>query len=337
MRLSLSQIFIPFLGFLVACGPGSDPVGDDDDDHTVTDTDSDTDTDTTDTSTSTTTEEYDCSQQPTTRPTRIRKLDNMPSTEDFTFDDQGNAWGVSSWNQALVKTPMQGQMQIILPNVSSWGRGTRFMLDGDLVIAEPDSGALVRVDLAGPSASVLLGGLASPNGIAIGMDGFVQATQADGRVIRVDPSDGSFELLFDTPVSTDGITFAPDYRTLYWNSESGEITKVVLDDDGNIIEGPSLFANISGGWDLLDGMTSDACGNLYVVKMGGQIVKVTPDGDQQMWIDVSGMQGGSFISAVNFGSGFGGFEKTNLYIMSLDSGMFEVEMEIEGRKEPHLP
>jgi hypothetical protein len=46
--------------------------------------------------------------------------------------------------------------------------------------------------------------------------------------------------------------------------------------------------------------------------------------------------GGVFISAANFGSGFGGFERENLYVMNLNGGVFEIEMGIPGKWEPHL-
>ncbi len=308
----------------------TDPTTDTDDTDTDTDSDTDSDTDTTPTST------YDCTTLPPA-PTVWQRLNNIPVSEDFTIDADGFLWGVDTNTRALVKTTHGGNTDVVLPNVSSWGRGTRFLSTGDLMIAEPNSGSLMRVDLSGPSIAPVLGGLQEPNGVVIGDDDFVYLTEMTGKVSRVDPDTGDRTVIYDTPVSTDGITFAPDYRTLYWNSEQGQVVKTVLDADGAVVDPPAVLTTINGlGFmDLLDGMTTDACGNIYVVRMMGHIIRITPDGQQQEIIDLSGL-GGVFISAVNFGSGAGGFERDNLYIMNLSGGVFEVEMGIEGKWEPHL-
>jgi sugar lactone lactonase YvrE len=270
-------------------------------------------------------------------PTGFADLD-LPTSEDFTISLDGWVYGVDQSSTALVRSDKYGSVELLYPDVSTWGRGTRFLSDGRLVVAEPDTGSLLLFDpnnLWTPTR--LLSNLSSPNGVAIGDDDFIYMTQLDGKVLRVDPSTGDSTQLYDTPVSTDGITFAPDYRTLYWNSENGEVIKVVLDDFGVVIDGPMVHAviNTSSGFSLLDGMTADACGNLYVVEMGGMIHRVAPDGSQAQFLDVSSAPGGTFISAVNFGSGGGGFDTTKLYIMSLGGGMFEVDVGIPGKWEPH--
>lgn len=261
----------------------------------------------------------------------------IPSSEDFTIGTDGLLYGVSTQSQALIRTDHAGNTEILAPGISSWGRGTRFLPSGDLVVAEPDSGTLLRFDTTTWGHTVLANSLAQPNGIAIGDDGMIYLTQATGRVVRVDPDTAGVTELYDTPVSTDGITFDPDYRTLYWNSESGEIIKAVIDDQGVVIDGPELLTTITGnggaGFTLLDGMTSDACGNLYVVRMDGRIVRVFPDGTQEVFADLTG--GSNFISAANFGNGHGGFELTNLYVMDLNGGVFEVVTDVPGKWEPH--
>lgn len=259
---------------------------------------------------------------------------DIDSSEDFTTATDGMLYGVSTSNQALIRSDYDGNAEILAPNVSTWGRGTRFLPGGDLVVAVPDDGTVKRFDPTTWSSTTIASGLAEPNGIAIGDDGMVYLTQMTGRVVRIDPDTQDVRELYDTPVSTDGITFAPDYRTLYWNSEGGEVIKAEIDSDGYVIDGPDVHAQINSGGDLLDGMTSDACGNLYVVRMGGFIIRVFPDGNQELFADVSGS--GAFISAVNFGSGYGGFEETNLYVMNLSGGVIEIETDIPRNWEPHL-
>lgn len=278
-----------------------------------------------------TTTTLDCSGMPLA----WRKL-TIPSSEDFTTGLDGKLYGVSTGTGALARSAHDGTHEPLVPNVSTWGRGTRFLPGGDLVVAIPDNGTVRRFDPTTWGSEVIANGLAEPNGIAIGENGLVYLTQASGRVVRIDPDTAQVTTLFDTPVSTDGITFAPDYRTLYWNSESGQVIKAEIDAAGNLVTDPVVHAtvNTGAGFSLLDGMTSDACGNLYVVEMSGRVHRVFPDGSQQVFVDLTNQ--GPFISAVNFGSGFGGFEETFLYIMDLNGGVFEIETDIPRNWEPYL-
>jgi len=331
-----SSTFLALLALWGCQSPSSsEPATDDSPGTTDTDpgtgTDTDTDTDT-DTSTSTT---FDCSNLPAD-PTVWRRLDNIPASEDFTIDADGYLWGVSIVTRALVRTTHAGSPEAVIPNVSSWGRGTRFLSTGDIVIAEPDAGQLLLVDPTGPSVAPVLGGLQEPNGIAVDQEDHIYLTEMTGRVNRIDPYTGDRSVVYDNPISTDGITLSPDYGSIYWNSEQGQVIQATLDASGELDGEPTLLATITGGaFVLLDGMTADVCGNLYVVQMSGYIVRVTPQGDQRVVVDLTGAAGGSFISAANFGSGAGGFERENLYVMNLDGGVFEVEMGIPGKWEPH--
>jgi len=335
--MRINSLLVPFLFYgCSATDVGDTTDVDDTDDKVIIDTDTepivDTDTDTDPTGP---TETFDCTTLPPP-PTVWRMLNNIPASEDFTIDTDGYLWGVSISTTALVRTLHDGNPEAILPNVSSWGRGTRFLSTGDMVIAEPNSGQLIRVDLAGPSVTPVLGNLQEPNGIAVGDDDMVYLTEMTGKISRVDPYSGDRTVLYDTPISTDGISFAPDYRTLYWNSEQGQVIEAEIDNAGALVGNPAVLANVNTGYfDLLDGMTVDVCGNIYVVRMSGYIVRITPDGQQQELIDFSNFQGGVFISAANFGSGYGGFEKENLYVMNLNGGVFEIEMGIPGKWEPH--
>jgi sugar lactone lactonase YvrE len=281
----------------------------------------------------------DCAELP--EAVFVRHMANMPSTEDFTFDDEGYTWGVSTVNGGLIRTLYDGTPEVMKPNVSSWGRGARFLpgAGGDLLVAERDTGSLLRFDRDTMGTTVVHAGYNEPNGLAIGEDGMVHLTQGVGPVVRVDPDTGEQSVIHDSNVSTDGITFAPDYQRLYWDSEYGQIATAVIDADGVVTEEASVLTTIDvegSGLSILDGMAADACGNLYVVRMSGQIIRVTPDGTQSLVIDLSMSPAASLISAVNFGSGVGGWERDHLYVMSLLEGMFEIDVGIEGKPEPHL-
>jgi sugar lactone lactonase YvrE len=260
----------------------------------------------------------------------------MEPSEDFTIGSDGMLYGVSTGNDALIRSDYDGAFEILAPNVSTWGRGTRFLPGGDLVVVVPDTGTVQRFDPATWGSVAIATGLSEPNGLAIGDDGMVYLTQLNGLVLRIDPDTLEVREIEPAGDSTDGITFGPDYRTLYWNHEAGEVIRAVLDDDGYVIDGPYLHADLTDfGSGRLDGMTSDACGNLYVVRMAGQIVRVFPNGSAEIFADLSAT-GNPFICAVNFGSGSGGFVETNLYVMDLTGGMFEIETDIPPNPEPHL-
>jgi sugar lactone lactonase YvrE len=155
-------------------------------------------------------------------------------------------------------------------------------------------------------------------------------------VARIDLEAGTTSVLFHSPVSTDGITFAPDYRRLYFNSEGGKVMTLLLGEDGEVVEPASLLTTIpTSGGSILDGMTADVCGNLYVVVMDGRIIRVLPDGTQEEVADLDGTAS-LLISAANFGSGTGGWERDHLYVMSLWKGLYEIDIGIEGKWEPHL-
>ncbi|MEQ1501443.1 MAG: SMP-30/gluconolactonase/LRE family protein [Myxococcota bacterium] len=287
-----------------------------------------------DTAASIPTETLDCSILP--EPTLVRFHEYVDSSEDFTFDTEGYLWGVSTVTQALIRTPLDGVDELMKPNVSSWGRGTRILPgSGDLVVAEPDNGAVIRIDRDTMGVTILAGGFNQPNGIAVRDDGMLFVTQASGRVMRVDPDTGEQTLVYATPQSTDGITFDPTFDHLYWDSEAGEVIVGELDDAGDLVADPTVLTTIVAP--ILDGMAADACGNLYVVDMTGVIHRVKPDGTDEVYVSVNSHPNGGFVCAVNFGSGFGGWERDHLYVMSLSGGLFEVDVGIPGRWEPHLP
>ncbi len=264
------------------------------------------------------------------KPTSHTTLDYVPSGEDFTFDAQGNLVSVSLASGALMKTPYGGPAQLAVPGISEFARGIRPLTSGELVIADPISGSLKKVAANG-SVSTLLGGMPDPNGVVIGNDGYIYVTHGQGgEVRRVNADTGEFTTLVDTPNdSYDGIVFSLDYKTLYFNEEVGTVNALDIA-SGNV----TTLATIPLT-EILDGMTMDECGNLYVVEMAGVIWRVSPAGDVEEYYRIDA--GFAFIPAVNFGSGVGGWRRDRLYIMNFDGGAFELDTGgVRGRREPHL-
>ena len=192
---------------------------------------------------------------------------------------------------------------------------------------------MLRIDRDTYEVELLNGALSSPNGIAIGDDGFIYLSQGVGDVLRIDPVTGDATILVESPVSNDGITFSPDYRTLFINSDmTGDFLSLGVDAAGAVTSPLALFATLPGP---SDGMVMDACGNAYVTQFfPPAIVRVRTDGTVEPFIV---LPVGQTIVAANFGTGVGGWGKTHLFLSDLDDGMLEYDVGVYGKWEPHLP
>jgi sugar lactone lactonase YvrE len=276
----------------------------------------------------------------------------VPSSEDFTFSAGGHLVGVTlsfggGSSNNLVRTTYQGQTETILPAVGTpvgdpfdmTVRGVRFLPDGNFVFADRGSSSLVHLDMTSFVKTPLLSGVNEPNGVAVDMDGQVYLTSADREVVRVDPATGDAQTLYTAPVTLDGIAFGPGYDELYFCSEEGQVWEMPVTPTG--AGAPTLIATIEagggGGLGLLDGLTVDACGNVYVVDMDGTIWRIAPDRTVERVVDIQ--TGGMFnmINAVNFGSGVGGWKPESLYVIGMASeAVYEVDLGVRGIPQPHL-
>jgi streptogramin lyase len=265
--------------------------------------------------------------------TFVASHDFAPTFEDFTFDAVGNAWGVALYEGGLYRVPYGGPAELLRPAVSGYARGTRFVPDGDLVSVDYPNNALLRIDVETLAVTLLTGALTSPNGVAIGDDGFVYLSQVTGDVLRIDPATGAASLLATSPVSNDGISFSPDYRTLYLNSDStGDFMSLGIDAVGAVSTPLQQIATLPGP---ADGMVVDACGNAYVTQFfPPSLARVRPDGTVEPFIALPPDQ---LIVAANFGTGVGGWEADHLYLSDWLGGMLEFDAGVRGKWEPHLP
>jgi sugar lactone lactonase YvrE len=211
-------------------------------------------------------------------------------------------------------------------------RGIRYLPDNKhLVFADRGSSSLVRLNLDDFSKETTASGFNEPNGVAVDPDGNAYLTGADQTIVRIDPMSGKTDTLYTSEETTDGIAFSPDFKTLYFDSEMGNVYKMPLNDDGTAGD-VTLLATIFQGEGILDGLTTDICGNVYVVDMEGTIWRVSPDGEKEMVVEL----GGDFINAVNFGSGKGGWKADALYIGGMSGAIHEVELGVIGAPQPHL-
>ncbi|MDJ0766112.1 MAG: hypothetical protein QNJ97_24225 [Myxococcota bacterium] len=188
----------------------------DSDTDTDADTDSDTDTDSdsdTDTASDTASETDECDEIPI-MPMAFDLLDGFVNSEDFAFDDAGNVLSVDR-NGNLIKQTKFGSPQIFVPGITSTNggyeeqaSGMAFLPNGDLVVAGNSS--LLRVASNG-SVVTIISGLEYPNGVEIDNAGNIYVSEhAAGRIRRVDPETGEFEIIATDLFSPNGLGF-PTY------------------------------------------------------------------------------------------------------------------------------
>ncbi len=179
-------------------------------------------------------------------PVEFEQYTGITSAEDFVFDHEGHVVSVDSQGN-LVRSTKEGVTTLVVPGVVNDSAGISMLPDGRIVIAEPWSGALVLVTPEG-SVTTLLSGLSYPNGVEVHSDGWIAVAEHDaGNVRRVDPDTGEFVMLAQGLMNPNGVTFSPDYETLYVNSfGGGTVHSIKLDDEGASGD-PVLFGEVDGG------------------------------------------------------------------------------------------
>jgi len=250
--------------------------------------------------------------------------------EEFAFDAEGNFVTVSDSDGGAWSMSPDGSWTLIAPYESSEIAGVDFQADGTLVIADEGNGSLVRLGSNG-AVSLLVGSIASPNSVAVHPSGQIYTTAFDA-ILRVDPLSGQSNSLVRLPgQDLDGLAFSPDGSSLYFNADSqGGLHALDLATgvDRDVDE-----LRIIGNNEL-DGMTTDSCGNLYVLRTDGRISLVSAEGVTTGRII---KLPASYASALHFGSGLGGWERDHLYVMDRFGTLFDINIGIEGTQEPHLP
>ena len=330
------SIGVVLIGLMGACSEstGTDTTGDGD---TASSPDGNTETDTEiGTGSGTAIDDVDCNNLPTL-PFVAKLVAEIPSSEDFVFDKDGYLVQFT-WEGVVEETAYDGD-SVILTKIDNLGaQGTRFLSNGDLIVTDAAKNQLVRIHPNGSYEPVAMG-LSDPNGIAVHLNGTVYVTSATGRIYRFDPVANTYDVVIEKlNCSFDGITFSPDYKTLYFNEERGTIHKAAVNPDGTL-QPDEILAVLEQRTDFLDGMTADSCGNVYSVDMGGVIWRITPTGEIALAVEIADESGDpmhAITPAVNFGSGYGGWKATHLFIMSFDGGLFEAAMGVPGKPEPHL-
>ncbi len=280
---------------------------------------------------------FNCNNQPTL-PLSHTSLTGFTGSEDFAFDADGNLVS-TDFNGNLTRQPKSGSRGLFVPNVGETA-GTRFLPNGDLVVANVGQGSLVRVASTG-SASTVLSGIAYPNGVEVDQDGFVYVAEHDaGNVRRINPDNGEFDIIGNGMLNPNGVSFSPDYKTLYVGSFGGGVVYSITRDGSGGWGAVTEFGRVAstdgggggggGGWKEgggLDGLTVDTCGYVYVTEfIFGKIWRFAPTGgDPQLVAELPS----SWIPNLHWGTGTHGWERDVLYVMDRDQGrVFELPLTI---------
>ncbi len=159
-------------------------------------------------------------------------VNNITSAEDFVFDLEGNVLSIDPQGN-LVSSNQLGQTSLVVPGVVADAAGMSMLPDGTIVVASPATGSLVTITPEG-GTTTLLSGIAYPNGVEVHRDGWIAVSEHDAGVVRrVDPKTGEFIILAEGLWNPNGVSFSPDYSTLYVNSfGGGTVHSIALTETG---------------------------------------------------------------------------------------------------------
>jgi sugar lactone lactonase YvrE len=239
---------------------------------------------------------------------------------------------IESDTYTIYKTTKQGQRSVFVPNFE-FRAGMRLTPDGDLIVNDDTSGALVRIDPQGVRYT-LLSGLSYPNGMEIDPDGWVYVTEQTGeRVLRVNPISGQYTVIVDGQISQpNGISFDPTYSYLYIGGFSGERTvyRLEIDRQGNPGQLIEWATNVGSGW--LDGIAVDECGYVYIADYGNfglsHIRRIDPVTRQSTVVLPINQ---TYMPNMQWGSGIGGWDSDLLYIVAVEEGIWEVDLGVRSK------
>jgi len=271
---------------------------------------------------------YDCEDLPPGPFTLKRLSGDMTASEDLAFDAEGNL--VGSNDSTIFKSTYDGSRSFFAS--LNFRAGLRFSADGDLMVNDDTNGRLVRIDSEGTKHTVV-SGLSYPNGMTVGKDGYVYVTEQNaGRVRRIHPITGDFTIVAEGIEEPNGVTFNEDYTALYIGGFSGvgTVYKLPIDAEGNPGELQEWATDVGSGW--LDGMSVDACGNVYICDYGETIIyRISPDGVTKTPIIIAG-DGFTYLPNLQWGSGMGGWDEMKLYIPDgWTHDVFEVDLGVPGK------
>jgi sugar lactone lactonase YvrE len=259
---------------------------------------------------------------------RVTTMRNISPSGDLAFDHQGYLLLVDGRDIARMAKGQDAVPFIenaLLPGRSLFGMCVG--ADGSVYFTDSRSDNLFRVQAGGGRRSFTLD---RPIQMVQGPSGNLYVTTVGGEILSLDPRTGRIVVEGRFPLNLRGLAFSPDYQTLYVADRDGRsLRSFEVGPDGSL--GPArMFARGLGPG--LDGITVDACGNVYLAdRTGAPLLRVTPAGRIETVTNISGS-----LSALAFGSGRQGWDARSLYAVSeLRGGLYEIKLDVPGA--PPLP
>jgi sugar lactone lactonase YvrE len=261
-------------------------------------------------------------------PFSFNSTDAVHTEEDFDFDAAG--YLLTQNGTSLAGISRQGQAHVIAPSIGSDAAGIRSLVTGDIVVAQPDTGSLRRVDYLTGTTTTILSGLSFPNGIEASRDGMIYSSEyVDGGRIRVvDPYSGDAYVISQLE-RPNNMALTPDEQTLYIVTTVGNGSRVVAldrEDDGDWDSTPRLVYDHAL---QLGGITTDKCGNVYIVEFtAGKVFRLRTDSldTPEPIVDLTS---GSF-SSLRFSAGKDDWSPTELFVTNRNQ-LFFLDVGIAGR------
>ena len=210
-------------------------------------------------------------------------------------------------------------LYMTLPEGST-GNGIRFDADGFMYVADYTGHRILRIDPRDRTIGVFatLPGAHQPNDIAFAPNGMFYASDPDwstgtGQLWRVLPY-GAATLLETGMGTTNGVEVGPKGDVLYVNeSVQRRVWAYDLDGSGGISGKRLLIAFPDHG---LDGMRTDARGNLYIARYGaGTVAVVSPQGKVLREVRLKGRKPTNVA--------FGGPDGRTVFVTLQDRGAIE--------------
>lgn len=259
----------------------------------------------------------------------VHTINRIQTEEDFDFDLDGHL--VAQGGNNLLGYLRNGDRSTLSPNIGADAAGIRALPSGDFVVAQPDSGVVKLVDRVTGGTVNAATGLNGPNGLEVGLDGsvYVSEFQNNGGLKQFDLYGGPVRVLVANEAAN-SIALSPDELRLYVSTFSfgqggGHVVGLSRPDTDSDWGPPEQLMETRG---LVQGMTTDICGNLYLVDTRtSDLFRYNVDDatlDRLLSLDAV------LVSSARFGPGIGGWNRNDLHVTDR-SRIYVVDMGIDGR------
>ena len=178
-----------------------------------------------------------------------------------------------------------------------------------------------------------------PNGLDVDSSGSAWVSDfATSQLFRVTADHVFTSLVVGPEADSVGALVYDEVRAqLFYSSTSGVLRRLSVSATGAPMGSPMVVATLPGA--RLDGVTLDACGNLYVLESNASLGRyllwrVVLDGaGNSLGSPVALAQFDDWVSGVQFGGG-NGWDSSSLYVSSIWGKVWRVPVGVGARRRP---